>query len=40
MEHAKKFRNDRGREFIGVELKSYFEQLEVKQKLTTNYTPK
>jgi len=32
--------SDRGSEFIGVELKSYLEQLEVKQELTTNYTPK
>jgi hypothetical protein len=31
-------RNDRGSEFIGVELKSYLEQLEVKQEFTTNYT--
>jgi hypothetical protein len=33
-------RNDKGSEFIGVELKSYLEQLEVKQQFTTNYTPK
>ncbi len=32
--------NDRGSEFISVDLKSYLEQLEIKQKLTTNYTPK
>jgi hypothetical protein len=31
--------NDKGSEFIGVELKSYFQQLEVKQKITTDYTP-
>jgi hypothetical protein len=33
-------RGDKGNEFIGVELKSYLEQLEVKQEFTTNYTPK